>query len=75
MTRVRKNPKIYPREQDRAQPTGPRPASWVARDRSTGRAVAEVFDETNANKLAEHFDVVPILQHLQELNERIANAR
>lgn len=75
MTRTRLNPRIFPAEQDRAQPTGTRPGSWIARERETGRALAEVFDWEDADKLAEHYDVVPTLQHLQELNERIKDAR
>lgn len=66
---------LYPPERERAQPTGPRPGSWIIRERAAPghmpRAVAETFDEGIANRLRPHYDVVPVLQHLQELNTHI----
>lgn len=66
---------LYPPERERAQPTGPRPGSWVIRERETGRAVYEVFDADLAGiirqKLSDRYEVVPILQHLQSLNTQI----
>ena len=66
---------LFPPERERAQPTGPRPGSWIIRERETGRAVYEVFDaelvETIRQKLNDRYEVVTILRHLQDLNTQI----
>lgn len=46
------------------------PASWVIRERATGKVLGETFDEHYAAAInRERFDVVPIITHLQSLND------
>lgn len=48
------------------------PASWVIREKSTGRAVLEVWSASVAAKVnTAKYEAVPILQHLQELNRSL----
>ncbi len=47
--------------------------SWVIVDRQNGTAVLETFSATLAAAVNRaRYDVVPILEYLQELNRRIA---
>lgn len=44
-------------------------ASWVIREKETGRVVLETFDERVLKlKLKDEYELVPILEHLQSLN-------
>lgn len=42
-------------------------ASWIIRDRFTGRVECETFVEP-VTPLSDNLEAVPVLQHLQELN-------
>lgn len=54
----------------------PSPASWVIRNKETGEPIMETFQKSVADKAnKEKYEVVPILQHLQELNEEGSKAR
>lgn len=52
-----------------------RTASWVIREKATGRIIMETFNPALAASLAarpeQPYEAVPILQHLQELNRSI----
>jgi hypothetical protein len=47
-------------------------ASWVIRDTRTGEPKLESFDKAKCEHIlkcaASHYEIVPILQHLQEIN-------
>lgn len=47
--------------------------SWVIREKSTGHAITEVKDSEKMRAGLKHlkpkFEAVPVLQHLQELND------
>ena len=46
-------------------------ASWVIVSKKTGKAVFETFSATTAQAInKERYDVVPILEYLQSLNEK-----
>jgi hypothetical protein len=46
-------------------------ASWVIRERATGKAVMETFNRATADRVnLEKYEVVPIMEHLQSLNRR-----
>lgn len=46
-------------------------ASWVIREKHTGRVVAETFQKHVADAInKEKYEAVPILQHLQSLNNK-----
>lgn len=48
-------------------------ASWVIIDKRTREVVAETFSRRTSNAVSrERYEVVPILQHLQSLNEPAA---
>jgi hypothetical protein len=54
----------------------PKAASWVVRNKETGEPIMETFQKSVADKAnKEKYEVVPILQHLQELNEEGSKAR
>lgn len=45
------------------------PASWVIREKVTGKVIAETFDRAKVDALnTERYEAVPALQHLQEIN-------
>jgi len=45
------------------------PASWVIREKATGKVVMETFDRKKVDALnTEKYEAVPALQHLQEIN-------
>lgn len=49
--------------------------SWVIREKSTGKAVAETFDRRKVDALnAERYEAVPIAQHLAEVNDPSSRA-
>lgn len=49
-----------------AQPT----ASWVIREKATGKVITETFDQRKANAInKERYEAVPAQQHLAELND------
>lgn len=51
-------------------------ASWVIVDRATGKAVFETFSKRIATAInLERYDVVPILQYLQDINRQIREGR
>jgi len=53
-----------------------RDSSWVIRDKATGETIMETFQKSVADKVnPEKYEAVPILQHLQELNEEGSKAR
>lgn len=61
-------PEITPETEK--QPQAQQSASWVVREKATGKPVLETFDPTVAAKInTEKYEVVPILEHLQSLNE------
>ena len=46
-------------------------ASWVIRERATGKVVMETFNAKVIEKLnAERYEAVPILEYLQSLNRK-----
>jgi hypothetical protein len=48
-----------------------RPASWVIRERATGRVICETYDPRKVAALnTTRYEAVPILEHLQSLNAR-----
>lgn len=49
-----------------------RTASWVIREKETGRVICETFSERAVAALKPTYEAVPILQYLQELNRKIA---
>jgi hypothetical protein len=50
-------------------------ASWVLREKGTGRVIAETFDTGKVARLnTMRYEAVPILQHLGELNAAIKQA-
>jgi hypothetical protein len=51
-------------------------SSFVIRDKETGEPVMETFQQSVADKVnTEKYEVVPVLQHLQELNQEGSKAR
>ena len=49
-----------------------RTASWVIRERASGRVILETFDPVIVERLnAGRYEAVPILAYLQELNRTI----
>jgi hypothetical protein len=51
-------------------------ASWVIVERATGKAALETFSASVADKVnREKYDVLPILEYLQQLNAAIKAAR
>lgn len=51
------------------------PASWVVRERATGRVVMETFDRRAVEALnTERYEAVPIGQHLAEVNRTVRAA-
>jgi hypothetical protein len=52
-----------------AAPTARHAASWVIREKATGKVIAETFDRKKVDALnTEKYEAVPILEHLQGLN-------
>jgi hypothetical protein len=50
----------------------PATASWVIREKATGKAIMETFNKRLLDKLnTAKYEAVPALQHLQELNRTI----
>lgn len=46
-------------------------ASWVIREKETGRVMFETFQKSVADKInRKRYEAVPILQHLQEVNRK-----
>jgi len=48
--------------------------SWIVVWRSSGEAVLEIFDATNAKRINEtstFFKAVPAMEYLQEFNRRV----
>lgn len=61
---------IYPVTDDEQ---APKPASWVIRERATGKVVMETFDEAKVRALnTEKYEAVPIQEHLASLNRKPA---
>jgi len=55
-----------------------RTASWVLREKGTGRVIAETFDPEKVARLnTVRYEAVPILDHLVGLNAaiKLANAK
>lgn len=53
-----------------------RTASWVIRERSTGRVIMETFSKAAVDKLnTVRYEAVPILEYLQGVNKAIRNAK
>lgn len=53
-----------------------RDSSWVIRDKETGEVIQETFQKSVADKVnTEKYEAVPILQHLQEMNESDSKVR
>lgn len=48
-----------------------RTASWVIRERATGRVILETFNAKLLDRLKPEYEAVPILEYLQSLNRRI----
>lgn len=48
-----------------------RTASWVIRERATGRVICETYNPDVIPLLKPEFEAVPILEYLQSLNRRI----
>jgi hypothetical protein len=48
-----------------------RTASWVIREKETGRVICETFNERAVSAPKPKYEAVPILQYLQELNRSI----
>lgn len=60
-----------PAEESSSSPRA-KPASWVIREKGTGKVVMETFDPKKVDALnTAKYEAVPILQHLQELNRSI----
>ena len=57
-------------------PAAPRsPASWVIREKETGKVVLETFDRKNVDALnTQKYEAVPIREHLAGLNETSGRA-
>jgi len=50
-------------------------ASWVIREKSTGKVIMETFDPKKVAALnTRKYEAVPILEYLQKLNARIREA-
>jgi hypothetical protein len=46
--------------------------SWVIREKATGEVILETFDKRKVDALnTNKYEAVPILQHLQEFNEKV----
>lgn len=45
-------------------------ASWVIRERATGRAILETFKPVPAS-LKPEYEAIPILEYLQSINRKI----
>ncbi len=57
--------------EENAAPSTP-VASWMIRDKATGKAIMETFDKKKVDALnTEKYEAVPIQQHLAELNAEI----
>jgi len=53
-----------------------RDSSWVIRDKETGEPIMETFQKSVVDKVnADKYEVVPVAQHLQELNQEGSKAR
>lgn len=48
-----------------------RTASWVIREKETGRVICETFNGEALPFLKSKYEAVPILTYLQELNRKI----
>jgi len=48
-----------------------RTASWVIREKETGRVICETFNERAVAALKPTYEAVPILEYLQDMNRRI----
>ena len=63
---------LRPTEQPTVEPTNSlaRTASWVIREKDTGRVVMETFDRAKVDALnTEKYEAVPAQQHLAEIND------
>lgn len=62
---------------DENQPAEPKESdSWIIRNKETGEPVKETFQKSVADKVnTDKYEVVPALQHLQELNQEGSKAR
>ncbi len=52
-----------------------RTASWVIREKVTGRVICETFNEHVVAVLKPKYEAVPILKYLQDLNHEIATSK
>lgn len=53
-----------------------RDSSWVIRNKETGEVVRETFQKLVADKVnTEKYEAVPILKHLQEMNDQASKVR
>lgn len=54
----------------RPPPEPRKTASWVLREKATGRVIAETFDRKKVDALnTERYEAVPVQQHLAEIND------
>lgn len=62
---------------DENKPAEPKESdSWIIRNKETGEPVKETFQKSVADKVnTDKYEVVPALQHLQELNQEGSKAR
>jgi len=51
------------------EPDGTKPASWVIRERSTGRVIMETSNEHLVGTILPEYEMVPIGRYLASLNE------
>lgn len=50
-----------------------KPASWIIREKASKKVIAETFSPALAEAVnTEKYEVIPILEYLQSLNERAA---
>lgn len=48
-------------------------ASWVIREKETGKVIGEIFNPALALAInVAKYEVVPIMEYLQSLNEKVA---
>ena len=50
------------------------PASWVIRDRATGRVICETFSAAMVKYLPPAYEAVPILEYLQSVAKAAKDA-
>ena len=52
-----------------------KPASWVIRERATGRVIMETFNEHLLETINPEYEMVPIERYLDELNSKLRNEK